>query len=150
MPIREPGCSMKWTTRQADVVRELRFRGAEVVRDEIERRFGVHRSVHAVQHFASRNGISLAKREECPECHDIGVHLNRLTGLCDRCNDYFNVQEEIAFNEGIMRTRIESSSGPSQEEAHRDYNAERQRNLRLCKKYGFDSRKLRKHLKGKG
>lgn len=146
----ESGRAMRWTTGQADVVRELRYRGAEAVRDEIERRYGVRRSVHAVEHFASRNGISLEKREECPECHDIGVHLNRLTGMCPKCSNYYFLQEEIAFNEGIMRERIANSDGPDAEQARRDYNAERQRNLRLCKQYGFDSRKLRKHLKGQG
>ena len=138
---------MRWTTGQAEVISELRFRGAEAIRDAIEQRYGIHRSVHAVEIYASRLGISLRTRTECPECGDIDVKINRLTGLCPKCSDYYHLQEEIAFNEAIMRERIENTSGPDQEQARRDYNAERQRNLRLCKEYGFDSRKLRKHLK---
>ena len=138
---------MRWTTGQAEVVSELRYRGAEAIRDAIEQRYGVHRSVHAVEIFASRLGISLKARTECPECGNIDVKINRLTGLCPKCSEYLHLQEEIAFNEVIMRERIENTTGPDQEQARRDYNAERQRNLRLCKQYGFDSRKLRKRQK---
>lgn len=138
---------MKWTIGQENVIRELRFLGADAVRDEIEERFGVRHTKHAVQIRASLLGISLQKRYQCPECGELVESINRLTKLCPRCSAYYRVQEEIAFSEAIERERMEHLDGPSLEEAKHEYHALRQQNRRRCEKYGLDLKTLRKRQK---
>lgn len=138
---------MRWTVGQENVIRELRFLGAGAIRDEIERRFGVAHSKHAIEVRASILGISLQRRYQCPECGCFVEQVNRLTGMCPRCSAYYRVQEEVAFSETIERERMEHLNGPSLEEAKRDYHNLRQQNRRTCEKYGFDIKSMRKHFK---
>ena len=138
---------MRWTVGQENVIRELRFLGADAIRDEIEKRFGIAHSKHAIEVRASILGVSLQRRYQCPECGCFVEQVNRLTGMCPRCSAYYRVQEEIAFSEAIERERIEHLNGPSLEEARRDYHNLRQQNRRTCEKYGFDVKAMRKHFK---
>lgn len=138
---------MRWTVGQENVIRELRFQGAQAIRDEIERRFGVAHSKHAVQVRASLLGVSLQRRYQCPECGEIVEGVNRITGMCPRCSTYYRIQEEIAFSEAIERERMEHLDGPSLEEAVHEYHALRQQNRRRCEKYGLDQKALRKRHK---
>ena len=138
---------MRWTIGQEDLIRELRFLGAQGVRDAIEERFGVSHSKHAIQVRASILGVSLQKRYQCPECGDLVESINRLSGLCPRCSAYYRVQEEIAFSEAIERERMEHLDGPSLEEAKHEYHALRQQNRRRCEKYGIDVKAMRKRYK---
>lgn len=57
-----------WTERQDDCLRECSYRGARYVRDEIEWRFGVRHTVHAVEMRASRLHVSLRVQTVCPSC----------------------------------------------------------------------------------
>lgn len=138
---------MRWTVGQENVIRELRFLGADAIRDEIEKRFGAVHSKHAVEVRASILGVSLQRRYQCPECGCFVEQVNRLTGMCPRCSAYYRVQEELAFSEAIERERMEHLNGPSLEEAKRDYHNLRQQNRRTCEKYGFDAKAMRKHFK---
>lgn len=138
---------MRWTVGQENVIRELRFLGADAIRDEIEKRFGIAHSKHAIEVRASILGISLQRRHQCPECGCFVEQVNRLTGMCPRCSAYYRVQEEVAFSEAIERERMEHLNGPSLEEAKRDYHNLRQQNRRTCEKYGFDVKSMRKHFK---
>ena len=139
--------AMKWTIGQENVIRELRFLGAQGVRDAIEKEFGVSHTKHAVQVRASLLGISLQKRYRCPECGDIVESVNRLSGLCLRCSVYCRIQEEISFSEAIEREHMERLDGPSLEEAKHKYHALRQQNRRRCEKYGLDVKAMRKRHK---
>ena len=98
-----------WTTAQLDCIRELGHLGAEAVRDEIERRFGVRRSVHAVETMASRIHAPLKVRQVCPDCGVVGLRLNRRTGLCPRCTERLRLDEAAAFNELLMEERMEAA-----------------------------------------
>ena len=64
-----------WSTGQNDVIRELGYKGASVVRDEIIERYGVVHTLRAVEIQASRIHASLKVLTECPECH--GMRLNK-------------------------------------------------------------------------
>jgi ribosomal protein L37AE/L43A len=138
---------MRWTIGQENVIRELRHLGAMAIRDEIEKRFGVSHTKHAIQVRASNLGISLKMRHQCPECGEFVESVNRLSGMCPRCSAYYRVQEEIAFSEAIERERMEHLNGPSLEEAKHEYHKLRQQNRRTCEKYGLDVKAMRKHFK---
>ena len=132
-----------WTTGQDDLIRELSYYGVERVRDEILKRYGIERSLQAIEKRASRIHVSLKRLEVCPECGTVGVHLNRQTGLCPRCTEAFHLQVEIAFNE-CLQTELEQSQDPKViDEIHREREKMRQRNSRLCRKYGLKSRRER-------
>ena len=128
---------MMWTTGQNDTIRELGFLGACVVRDEILRRYGVRRSLHAVEVQASRIHASLRRQPVCPECGVLGLRLNRQSGLCPRCTERLRLDEAAAFNELLMEERMEAADPSELEGLRREYAAMRQRNSRLCRKYGL-------------
>lgn len=75
-----------WTTAQETILRECASLGAEFVAKEIARKTGVRRSAKAVDHHASRLGVSLRRYETCPRCGRREPRLNRKTGLCQTCN----------------------------------------------------------------
>ncbi len=135
---------MRWTEEQDDVLREVSFRGATFAADEIERRCGVRHSVRAVEMCASRIHCSLMVRTVCPGCGAVGVNLNRQTGLCRRCTEEFHLEQERAFNEQLEREREEAEEAADIDDIRRERDKMRQRNSRLCRKYGLKSRRERK------
>lgn len=132
-----------WTTGQNDVIRELGHRGAEAVRDEIRRRYGVERTVRAIEMQASRIHASLRVLSVCPQCGAIGVRLNRQSGMCPRCTEEAHVAEERAFNELLHREAEGCEEGPEIEAARREYARLRQQNSRLMRKYGLKGKRER-------
>ena len=132
-----------WTTKQDSILRELGHLGVEAVRDAIRRECGVERSAHSVEHRASRIHVSLKPKAVCPDCGVVGVRLNRQSGLCPRCTEVMHLNEEIAFNE-ILQAEIEAATDPARiAEIRRERDRVRQRNSRLCRKYGLPTRRKR-------
>ena len=132
-----------WTTGQNDVIRELGYRGAEAVREEIRRRYGVERTVRAIEMQASRIHASLRVLSVCPQCGAVGVRLNRQSGMCPRCTEEAHVAEERAFNEILRREAEGCEEGPEIEAARREYARLRQQNSRLMRKYGLRGKRER-------
>ena len=132
-----------WTTGQNDVIRELGNRGAAAVREEIRRRYGVERSVRAIEMQASRIHASLRVLSVCPQCGAVGVRLNRQSGMCPRCTEEAHVAEERAFNEILRREAEGCEEGPEIEAARREYARLRQQNSRLMRKFGLKGKRER-------
>lgn len=132
-----------WTTGQEDLLRELGHLGADAVRAELDRRFGVVRTRRAVEAHASRIHVSLRRQTVCPECGAAGARLNRQSGMCPRCTERQHLAEEVAFNELLMAERMEACEGEELEEMRREYAAMRQRNSRLRRKYGLKGKRER-------
>lgn len=133
-----------WTEEQDDVLREVSFRGAEYAAAEIERRCGVRHSVRAVEMRASRIHCSLAVQTVCPSCGAVGVKINRQTGMCRRCTEEYHLEQERAFNEQLERERFEAEEAAAIDDVRRERDKMRQRNSRLCRKYGLKGRRGRK------
>lgn len=133
-----------WTEEQDDVLREVSYRGAEFAAAEIERRCGVRHTARAVQMRASRIHCSLALRTVCPGCGAVGVNLNRQTGLCRRCTEEYHLECERAFAELLEAERAAAEGGPEVDAARRERDRLRQRNSRMCRKYGLKSRRERR------
>ena len=133
-----------WTEEQDDVLREVSFRGAAYAAAEIERRCGVAHTVRAVEMRASRIHCSLAVQTVCPSCGAVGVNLNRQTGLCRRCTEEYHLEQERAFNELLESERAAAEGGPAVDAARRERDRLRQRNSRLCRRYGLKGRRERK------
>lgn len=72
---------MMWSTGQNDVIRELGHKGVQAVHDEILDRYGVEHTLHAIEVQACRIHASLKVLDECPECHALGVRINRQSGM---------------------------------------------------------------------
>jgi hypothetical protein len=136
--------AMMWTTGQSDTIRELDFLGVRAMRDKILRRYGVRRSLHAVEVQASRIHASLRIQPLCPECGVVGVRLNRQSGLCPMCTEIMHLNEEMAFNEILQREREEKADEAEAAAIRRERDRMRQRNSRLCRKYGLKSRRDRR------
>lgn len=134
---------MRWTTGQEDVIRELGFRGAGAVRQEILRRYGVDRSEHAIEAHASRIRASLRVLDECPGCGAVGVTLNRQTGMCARCTLRAHVDEERAFHELLVAEAEGCENGPEVEALRREWARLRQENSRLRRRYGLRGKRER-------
>jgi DnaJ-class molecular chaperone len=135
---------MRWSSEQDDVLRECSFKGAAFARDEIERRCGARHSLHAVELRASRIHCSLAVQTVCPECGAVGVVINRQTHLCRRCTEEFHLAQERAFNEQLERERAHAEDAADIDDVRRERDMMRQRNSRLCRKYGLLGRRERK------
>ena len=133
-----------WTEEQDDVLREVSFRGAAYAAAEIERRCGVHHSVRAVEMRASRIHCSLAMQTVCPSCGAVGVKINRQTGMCRRCPQEDHPAPERAFNEQLERERIAAEEAADIDDVRRERDMMRQRNSRLCRKYGLKGKRERK------
>lgn len=134
----------EWTTRQEEIVWEFGHLGVYAVRRELQKQCGVLRSVRSIESKASRIHVSLRVQQVCPECGVVGVRLNRQSGLCPRCTERMHLDEEIAFNELLQCEREEKASEADVADIRRERDKMRQRNSRLCRKYGLKSRRDRK------
>ena len=134
----------EWTTRQEEIVREYGHLGVDAVQRELLKQCHVHRSVRSIESKASRIHVSLRIQQVCPECGVVGVRLNRQSGLCPRCTERMHLDEEIAFNELLQREREEKAGEADVAAIRRERDRMRQRNSRLCRKYGLKSRRDRK------
>ncbi|MDO4538907.1 MAG: hypothetical protein Q4B54_12155 [Coriobacteriales bacterium] len=85
---------------------------------------------------ASRIHASLKVQQVCPDCGVVGLRLNRQTGFCPRCTERLHLEEATAFNDLLIEERMEAE-GAMTDEMRWEYDAMRQRNSRLCRKYGF-------------
>lgn len=132
-----------WTTREIEIMREQGHRGVAAVQEAIRRECGTFRSVRSIESQASRCHVSLKVQTVCPECGLVGVKLNRQSGMCRRCTEKMHLAEEISFNELLQREREEAAGGADADEIARERAAMRQRNSRLCRKYGLPSRRDR-------
>ena len=132
-----------WTTGQNDVIRELGYQGVQVVHDAIVERFGVEHTLRAIEIQASRIHASLKVLNECPECHAVGVRINRQSGMCKLCTVLQHVEEERAFNQLLEAERQYAEESPEIEAAKREYDMLRQRNSRLCRRYGLPGKQER-------
>lgn len=134
---------MMWSEEQDDVLRECSFRGAEYVAGELARRFGVVRSVRAVEMRASRIHCSLAVQTVCPGCGAVGVTLNRQTGLCPLCTERYHLECERAFREQLEAERAAAEGGAELAAVRRERDRLRKQNSRMCRKYGLAGRRER-------
>ena len=134
----------RWTEEQDDVLREVSFHGAAYAAAEIERRCGARHSVRAVEMRASRIHCSLAVRTVCPSCGAVGVNLNRQTGMCRRCTEEYHLAQERAFNEQLERERAAAEEAADIDDVRRERDRIRQRNSRMCRKYGLKGKRERK------
>ena len=133
-----------WTEEQDDVLREVSFRGAAYAAAEIERSCGVAHSVRAVEMRASRIHCSLAVQTVCPQCGAVGVKINRQTGMCRRCTEEYHLEQERAFNEQLERERVAAEDAADIDDVRRERDKMRQRNSRLCRKYGLKGKRERR------
>ena len=122
----------RWSAEQDRILMENGSLGAEKVRDLIERRTGVYRTVGATQRHASRIGVLLAVRGVCPMCGAVAV-LNKRTGFCKLCHAKDLLEKSRHAND-VLR-QIRANDNPKEEKAYRrEYDAERQRNSRERRK----------------
>ena len=134
---------MRWTDEQDDVLREVCYLGADAVAEMNRRRCGESPSARAVEMRASRIHCSLALRTVCPECGAVGVGLNRQTGMCRMCTERFHLEQERAFNEQLEAERAAAEDPAAVADVRRERDRLRQRNSRLCRKYGLAGRRGR-------
>lgn len=69
----------------------------------------------------------------------VEVRLNRQSGMCPKCTELMHLNEEIAFNEILQAEREEAIAG-----IRRERDKMRQRNSRLCRKYGLKTHRQRR------
>ncbi len=134
---------MRWTAEQDEVLRENAHLGAAAAASAIRRQCGARHTPKAVELRASRIRCSLALREVCPRCGTIGVGLNKQTGMCRLCTERYHLERERAFNEQLEAERAAVEEGEAVAAARRERDRLRQRNSRLCRKYGLAGRKGR-------
>lgn len=132
-----------WTVRQEEILREYGHLGVDAVADQLLKECGVERSKGAIAVHAHRIHVSLRTMPECPECHAIGVHLNRLSGLCPACTLRAKVEEERAFNELLAAEAEGCEGGAEMDELKRRYDRLRQRNSRLARRHGLRGKRER-------
>ena len=132
-----------WTTKQDSILRAFGHLGAEGVQKAILQECGVLHSVRGIEVRASKIHASLKVRSVCPECGVVGLRLNRQSGMCARCTELMHLNEEIAFNEILEREREEAADEAAVAEIRRERDKMRQRNSRLCRKYGLKGRRER-------
>ena len=134
----------EWTMREIDVMRANGHLGVEAVHDALLRECGTDRSVRSIESQASRCHVSLRVQQVCPECGVVGVRLNRQSGMCPKCTELMHLNEELAFNETLQREREEKADEAEVAAIRRERDRMRQRNSRLCRKFGLKSRRDRK------
>jgi hypothetical protein len=117
--------------------------GVDAVREAILAECGVARSTRSIEIRASRIHVSLRVQQVCPECGVIGLRLNRQSGLCPRCTELMHLNEEIAFNEILERERKAATDPDEIGGIRRERDKMRQRNSRLCRKYGLKGKRER-------
>ena len=131
------GLLMRWTTGQNDVIRELGYKGVQAVHDAILDRFGVDHTLHAIESQACRIHASLKVMNECPECHAVGVRINRQSGMCNRCTVAGHVMESEVYSQLLEAEAAGCDSGPEYDELVRRWAQLRQKNSRLTRAYGL-------------
>jgi hypothetical protein len=124
---------MMWTEEQDDVILELGHLGAWAVTEEIWRRFGIRRTVHAVEMRASRLHASLAQRSVCPRCGAVGVRLNKATGFCPLCAEKVFLERARAQGERLEAERAAAEDPKRLAEVRRAWDAQRSQNYRTRK-----------------
>ncbi|GEM_PF-643994 len=134
----------EWTTREIDVMRANGHLGVKAVRDALLRECGTDRSTRSIESQASRYHVSLRVQQVCPECGVVGVRLNRQSGMCPKCTELMHLNEELAFNEVLQAEREEKADDADVAAIRRERDRMRQRNSRLCRKYGLKSRRDRR------
>ena len=102
-----------WSTGQNDVIRELGHKGVQAVHDEILDRFGVEHTLHAIEAQACRIHASLKVLDECPECHALGVRINRQSGMCRRCTEEAHVPRRKPSTSCWKPRRRDATAAPS-------------------------------------
>ena len=118
--------------------------GVKAVRVALLRECGTDCPVRSIESQASRCHVSLRVQQVCPECGVVGVRLNRQSGLCPMCTEIMHLNEEVAFNEILQREREEKADEAEAAAIRRERDRMRQRNSRLCRKYGLKIRRDRK------
>lgn len=108
-----------------------------------KRECGADRSIRAIKVRASRIHVSLKAQPVCPDCGVVGVRLNRQSGLCSRCAELMHLNEEIAFNEILQEKREAATDEEAIADIRRERDKMRQRNSRLCRKYGLKRKRER-------
>jgi hypothetical protein len=103
----------------------------------------VEHTLHAIEVQACRIHASLKVLDECPECHALGVSINRQSGMCRRCTEEAHVAEEEAFNQLLEAEAAGCDGGPEYEELHRRWAQLRQQNSRLRRKHGLKGKRER-------
>ncbi len=73
----------------------------------------------------------------------IEVRLNRQRGMCPKYTKLVHLNEEIAFNEILQAEREEAADEEAIAGIRRERDKMRQRNSRLCRKYGLKTRRQR-------
>lgn len=125
---------MKWTDEQDRVLFDYGNKGACWCRDEIERRFGVSRSVKATQRRASRIGAPMIRYEICPSCGRM-ARLMPTKGVCRTCNAQRLHHEQAVFESKLKRELAANDEAYRRE--NRKYQALRKKNERLCDEHGL-------------
>lgn len=134
---------MRWTTRQEEVVREVGHLGAAAVQEALVRECGAHHTIRAIEAHASRIRVSLRVRTVCPECGAVGVTIQRVSGMCNRCTELAHVAEEKAFCDLLELEAQGCEEGPEIEAARREYARLRQKSSRLRRKHGLAGKRGR-------
>lgn len=128
---------MRWTVEQERILFEFGNLGAEYCARLIARRFRIFRTPEATQRHASRIGAPMAIHETCPQCGTVAKKLNKVSGLCPKCNNRRLWHEAVQEEQEII-TRLEK--GGEADEAYqrekRRYDAQRQKNARLKRQCG--------------
>lgn len=63
---------------------------------------------------------------------------------CPKCTELMHLNEELAFNETLQREHEEKADEAEVTQIRRERDRMRQRNSRLCRKFGLKSRRDRK------
>ena len=92
---------------------------------------------------ASRIHCSLAVQAVCPEYGAVGLKFNRQTGMCRRCTEEYHLEQGRAFNEQLERERAACEESAELADVRRERDKMRQRNSRLCRKYGLKGKRER-------
>lgn len=125
---------MRWSEEQDRVLYEHGSKGAAWCRDEIERQFGISRSVGATERRANRIGAPLVRYEVCPSCGR-AARVMPYKGVCRACN-----AERLHHEQAVFATKIRRELAESEEagrRAERKYHALRKRNERFCEENGL-------------
>lgn len=93
---------------------------------------------------ASRIHCSLAVQTVCPQCGAVGVKINRQTGMCPLCTWRYHLEQERAFNEQLEHERAACERSDKLADVRRERDKMRQRNSRLCRKYGLKGKRERR------
>lgn len=117
------------------------YLGADGVRRKLKEECGVDRSRDSIKMYASRNNISLRMQTRCRGCGAPNVRLNKLTGLCRRCNLERNIEQQKIYGEILEEERVAAEEADDLDDMQRAYDKMRQRNSRFKRKHGLKTRK---------